>query len=587
RRAVSVHARQDGGPWGVHASGSVGPGSATAGEPLRVWPPRDATEMEVSGAYDQLAAAGYRYGPAFQGLRRAWRRGDEVFAEIALPEAARQAGGAYLTHPALLDAALHAVMLDALDATEPSLPFAWTGVRVHRRGDTDLRVRFAPVGPAAVSVTLADSAGNPVASADRLEWRPVAAAALGSARRDSLYRLQWTELSVGPAEDAPAGWADTVRVVELPSPSAPDVVTATHEATARALALAHDWLDSGDERTLVVLTENAVPTAAGEANDLPLAAALGLLRTVATENPGRVALVDLDGSPGARRLLAAVAAAGEPQAVVRDGRVLAPRLVRLETADADGVRFDPAGTVLLTGGTGGLGAALAKRLVRHHGVRRLLLTSRRGPTAEGADALLAELAELGATASVAACDVADRDELAALLAAIPAEWPLRSVVHLAGVSDDGLIGSLSAERVSAVLRPKVDAVWNLHELTRDTELSAFVLFSSAASVFGAPGQGNYAAANAFLDAMVHHRRTRGQTATTLSWGLWEGAGGITGHLTALDLRRMARSGVAAIPVAEGLDLFDAALAQPRAWVLPLKLDRAALPAPDLAAATSG
>ncbi|QDY08073.1 SDR family NAD(P)-dependent oxidoreductase [Micromonospora sp. HM134] len=579
RRAVTVRSRPAGGTgWTTHATGMLTPDGGPV-EALRQWPPRDATEIDVSAAYPALAAAGYRYGPTFQGLRRAWRRGTEVYAEITLPEPARPDAAGYALHPALLDATLHAVMLDSLTAAEPSLPFAWSGVRVVRPGGTELRARFVPVGESAVAVTLADGTGEPVAVAERLDWRPVSAAALRPTHHESLYRLNWTEVAVGAAGDDPPSWQrpdSPVRLVTLTGPDGTDTVARTHAATTGALRLVQEWLADDNDRTLVVLTTNAVPTAGGEPHDLPLAAALGLLRTAATENPGRVVLVDLDGSAAARRLLPAVVAAAEPQAVVRGDRVLVPRLVRLETADGPGTTLDPSGTVLLTGGTGGIGAALARHLVRRHGVTRLLLTSRRGPDTDGVGKLVAELAELGAEATVVGCDTADRDAVAALLAGIPDEHPLTAVVHLAGVSDDGVLGSLTPDRVDAVLRPKVDAVWHLHELTAGRNLSAFVLFSSAASVFGAPGQGNYAAANAFLDAMVHHRRARGLTATTLSWGLWEGVGGITGHLTEADFRRMARSGVAAIPVADGLDLLDAALAQPRAWVFPLRLDPAAL-----------
>jgi mycoketide-CoA synthase len=238
--------------------------------------------------------------------------------------------------------------------------------------------------------------------------------------------------------------------------------------------------------------------------------------------------------------------------------------------------LDAGGTVLVTGGTGGLGALVARHLAERHGARSLLLVSRRGLDADGASELVAELRERGCVARVEACDVADRDALGAVLAGIPAERPLSAVVHAAGVADDATIGSLDAERVDRVLRPKLDAAVHLHELTAGLELSAFVTFSSAAGILGGPGQGNYAAANAFLDALAHHRRAAGLPALSLAWGLWREATGITGALSDADVERMRRSGVGALATERGLALFDAALAAPEPLALPVELDLAAL-----------
>ncbi|KUO04930.1 hypothetical protein AQJ58_39955 [Streptomyces sp. DSM 15324] len=230
------------------------------------------------------------------------------------------------------------------------------------------------------------------------------------------------------------------------------------------------------------------------------------------------------------------------------------------------------GTVLITGGTGTLGALFARHLVTRHGVRHLLLTSRSGPEAPGAAALAAELTGLGATVTVTACDLADRDALAALLAEIPAERPLTAVLHAAGLLDDGILDALTPDRVDHVLRPKAQAAWNLHELTRDLPLSAFVLFSSVAATFGSQGQANYAAANAFLDALAQHRRALGLAALSLAWGLWDTDDGMAGTLGAADLRRIGRMGLAPLPADEGLALFDTALAADQALLLPTRLD---------------
>ncbi|WP_158263025.1 type I polyketide synthase [Amycolatopsis sp. CA-128772] len=231
-------------------------------------------------------------------------------------------------------------------------------------------------------------------------------------------------------------------------------------------------------------------------------------------------------------------------------------------------KLDPDGTVLVTGGTGTLGARIARHLVTAHGVRRLLLLSRRGPDAPGAAELEDDLTALGADVTIAACDAADRDALAGLLAG----RRLTGVVHTAGVLDDGLLTGLDPAKLADVLRPKVAAAITLHELTRDTDLALFVLFSAAAGVFGTAGQGSYAAANTALDALAAHRRALGLPGVSLAWGLWAEASGMTGHLGAADLARMSRGGMTGLSDAEGLALFDAAIARGETLAIPARLD---------------
>ncbi|MFF8961103.1 SDR family NAD(P)-dependent oxidoreductase, partial [Streptomyces sp. NPDC014894] len=217
------------------------------------------------------------------------------------------------------------------------------------------------------------------------------------------------------------------------------------------------------------------------------------------------------------------------------------------------------GTVLVTGGTGVLGSRTARHLVTEHGVRNLLLVSRSGARAAGSGALREELEALGATVIVAACDTADPAAVDTLLKGVPAEHPLRAVVHTAGVIDDATVTALTEEQLAKVLRPKVDAAWNLHRATRDLDLDAFVLFSSLSGTLGAAGQANYAAANAYLDALAHHRHTLGLPATSLAWGLWAEHSGMTGHLTDADVARITRTGFPPLATADALDLFDASL----------------------------
>ncbi|MGW8643907.1 type I polyketide synthase [Micromonospora chalcea] len=229
------------------------------------------------------------------------------------------------------------------------------------------------------------------------------------------------------------------------------------------------------------------------------------------------------------------------------------------------------GTVLVSGATGTLGALLCRHLVTAHGARQLLLVSRRGPDAEGADELLADLKALGADVSIVAADLADPDAVADVLSMVDRRHPLRAVVHAAGVLDDATVESLTPDRLAAVLRPKVDVAWNLHRATLGHDLSAFVLFSAAAGVFGGPGQGNYAAGNAFLDALAEHRRALGLPAVALAWGRWAQASGMTGHLDSADIRRLDRGGMAALSDAEGLALFDALWRSERATIMPAKI----------------
>uniref|UniRef100_UPI000ACE3F19 type I polyketide synthase n=2 Tax=Nocardia vulneris TaxID=1141657 RepID=UPI000ACE3F19 len=236
------------------------------------------------------------------------------------------------------------------------------------------------------------------------------------------------------------------------------------------------------------------------------------------------------------------------------------------------------GTVVVTGGTGGLGAMLARHLVTAYGVRSLLLVSRRGLAAPGAEGLVGELTEHGARVRVLACDVSDRGAVAQVLAAVPQDAPLTGVVHTAGVLDDGVVTALTPERIDTVLAAKADAAWHLHELTRELDPALFVLYSSASGVLGGAGQGNYAAANAFLDGLAEYRRGRGQAAVSIAWGLWASGTAMTGHLGDTDTKRMGRGGVVAMSDEQGLMLFDAAVAQPRAGVVAARMDTTAMAA---------
>ncbi|MFF7656914.1 SDR family NAD(P)-dependent oxidoreductase, partial [Streptomyces sp. NPDC007983] len=358
---------------------------------------------------------------------------------------------------------------------------------------------------------------------------------------------------------------------------------AAHKAVQRVHGTLRDWLaaDVLDGVRLVVLTRKAVVTAPGEAvDDLAAAPVWGLVRTAQTEHPDRFVLVDVDGSGDARSLGAAIGT-GESQLVLRDGLVSVPELARVPAAPsaldvaADVRSFDPEGTVLITGATGALGTLFAHHLVTQHGVRHLLLTSRRGPHAPGADQLHTQLTNLGATVHLAACDTADHNALANLLTTIPHEHPLTAVIHTAGTLADATLTTLTPQHLTDVLRPKIDAAWNLHHLTTHLPLTHFILFSSIAGALGSAGQANYAAANTYLDALAQHRRTLGLPATSLVWGLW-GQSGMGAALEGAELARMRRIGVVAMEPEEGLSLFDHAVRNARPVLVPARFDTTAL-----------
>ncbi len=672
--------------WTCHASGLLvsdeqAPGASDFDGHLSVlagpWPPEGAQTVEVDDLYDILAEGGLKYGPVFQGLVGAWRRGDEVFAEVSLPEQEREQAGLFGMHPALLDAALHVGWVIALDRNgEDSqganggglrLPFSWGGVSLGVRGESSLRVALSSVSDGVLSVLLADQTGRPVASVESLITREVSREQLASARmgHESLFCLNWTPVSaplipgtapdrlavlnaegsmlagslrqIGIGSDGPADLLSLARAVEdgaaVPALVLVDctdeaesasnsscieaeavAITAANSRTARvdaampvaahasahrALHLIQAWLS--DERfavsRLVMVTRGAISVADGtpgsddwaQASGVPgltQAPIWGLVRSAQSENPERFVLIDIDDDESSLRALPTAIAIGEPQLAIRAGNAFTARFAKTKsvskgaasvgTADQSVPSFSPVGTVLITGGTGGLGALMARHLVTEHGVRSLLLASRRGPLAQGASELKSDLETLGAYVTIAACDVSSREELLVLLKAVPQESPLSGVVHAAGVLDDGVTESLTAERVDRVLAPKLDAAWHLHELTEHLDLAMFVLFSSVAGMLGGAGQGNYAAANAFLDALAVHRRSRGLAGISMAWGMWEQASGMTSTLSEGDVARMGRSGTRALSKQEGLELFDAACMLNEPLVVPMRINTASV-----------
>jgi acyl transferase domain-containing protein/acyl carrier protein len=635
--------------WVCHAQGVVAPepssssssSSSSGGEgfgsglleslsspaaDVGVWPVEGARPLGLEGLYERLAQAGFEYGPAFQNVTAAWERDGEVFAEVSLADEQALEAGRYGVHPALLDAAAHAAVDVALtDAAREQhsagggagglvLPFAWRGIRVGRRGATSLRVCVRPGSAGTDGALVAyDESGELAIAVSSVAVRPVDPGQLrAAARRRSLYCLRWPEIELPtlegpgsistegstPPEGSTSAEGSTSTegslrggVFELSVRAGEDPVVAGARLAGEVLVAVQDWLASGPEAgdRFVVLTRGGVCAREGELVDPAQAAVWGLLRSAQSEHPGRIYLVDTDGSDASARALdTALSQQTEPQLALREGAFLVPRLARtdptnISSSNGDGGGgvlgdgFDAEGTVLVTGGTSGLGALVARHLVECHGVRHLLLVSRRGIGAPGAEGLVRELEGLGALVTVAACDVSEREQVRGLLERVPSEFPLRGVIHSAAVLDDGVVESLDLERLARVMAPKAHAAWHLHELTKDLGVSRFIMFSSVAGLLGNAAQANYAAANCFLDALAAHRHAQGLPATSLAWGGWaQDASELTAQLRDVDLARLARSGFSIMSSEQGLDLFDLASAIDEPLLVPAELSFSAL-----------
>ncbi len=632
--ALDIHTRAqpelqdsllDGG-WKRNASGILHTDASGVETPVAErlpWPPEAAEEQEADRVYERLLDAELEYGPSFQGLRRVWRSGAEVFAEVSLAESDSGHASRFALHPALLDSALQAAALLAGDeyggVTLGALPVGFEDVRLARHGCSALRVHLSSRGEGAFSLQAFDETGAPVARIGSVAMRSVTREQLlASDVGDCLFQLDWNQVPVEVNRSVKDGWvvlgesggqlagrwrqlhpgavvhptAGALANAVTLDAGAPGKVGAlstvceaidspesllseAHAGARRSLELIKEWLaEDRLDGPLAILTHKAL--SASEQDDvdgLSYAPVWGLGRAAQAECPGRIVLVDLDGDPRSWEALTAALSSGEPQMAIREGRVLAPRLRRTASAPpADPPSIDPDRTVLITGGTGGLGAIVARHLVERHGVRSLVLASRSGQRAGGVAELANELGGLGAQVQVAACDVSDRAQVQALLDAVPSDRPLGGVVHAAGVLDDGLIEGLTANRLDDVLRPKLDGAIHLHELTEGLDLSLFAMFSSASATLGGAAQGNYAAANSFLDALAAHRRSRGLPGLAIGWGLWDADVGMGATLSDGDRRRLARGGIRPMRIEQGLDLFQAAVESDAPYLLAMSLD---------------
>ncbi|WP_310777903.1 non-ribosomal peptide synthetase/type I polyketide synthase [Mycobacterium sp. Z3061] len=612
RRAFDVHSRAGGqrGPsgWTLCAGGvlSAQPAVAPAAPPLAAV---EAVDPDVF--YEQLAADGLDCGGLFRSVRGVGHdaaRPDVVCAEVELPAGTDVDG--YGIHPALLDAALQPLaVFDRTGAdAEPAglrVPFAFAGVRLFATAATRLSVQLERTGADRYRLRAVDPAGAAVISIDSLSVGDspdtVGERAAADGPSEGLSKLSWPALPANtftPGAAAPGwvvlgdgcdqlpaalrhhrGYADVahpdlgqadgvVWVLALSDPPG-DVPVGLHTLTRSALAGLQVWLARADtvNTPLVILTRQAVQVSVDDSVDdqapnLVHAALWALVHSAQNEHPGRITLVDIDDSAASGEVLSAVLSQrpdAEPQLAVRGGVAHVPRVVQTSAPAAPPTVFDPDGTVLITGGTGMLGAVFAEHLITRYGVGHLLLVSRRGPEAPGANELQQRLTQLGARVTIAACDVADPVEVSALLAAIPAGHRLCAVIHTAAVLDDALVSDMTVAQLDAVLAAKADSAWHLHRLTAELDLDAFIVFSSAAGVLGGPGQANYAAANAFLDALAQLRQHNQLPATSLAWGYWQTASAMTAEVGSIERARFARTGMTPISTSDGLILFDAAL----------------------------
>ncbi|SBW22655.1 type I polyketide synthase [Candidatus Protofrankia californiensis] len=640
-----------GGDWTTHVTAQLtatepadaAPGTSGAAAAAEPWQPTgERLDLgEVAATYALLADHGYQYGPAFQGLRAAWRDGDELYAEIELPAPVATDAAGYDLHPVLVDVALHVLALRSVGGPR-RVPYALDGARIHAPAARQACVRFRLIAPDTYRLELGGLDGTPLLTVDRLRLRALTS-------QSALYQLVWSEAardeagagqSVGGelAAVAPAGavpaqvtgegavGAEAPGAAEAPSVADLDALLAESGAAlpstvhlyqapggdpgvvANAARLAVTrWLADGrtEASRLVFVTRGGVATQAGEVADPGTAAMWGLVQSAQAEYPDRFALLDVDTAapvtPDATLSADAALPSAAPRAVVRGGRVLHPRLEPVlparpnDPARPDGAegaegasrsllpRSAAGGGVLITGGIGALGRELARHLVVRHGVRTLVLVSRSGPAHPEASATEAELAALGARVLVRACDVTRRDDLAALIADL--DVPLSAVVHAAGTLEDAVVERLSADAVARVVAVKADAARHLDELTRDADLDAFVLFGSVAGILGTAGQGNYAAANRALDAVGHERHRAGRPTVTIHWGPWDLAAGMVGKLTERDEARLDRAGIGSITVEEGLALFDEALTAAAPTVVAAKLHPHALAPAERTAST--
>ncbi|SDP35595.1 type I polyketide synthase [Actinacidiphila guanduensis] len=601
-----------GGSWTAHATGRLErhPPADHLVPPGRTRPPREAEPWPLETHYAQCARLGLTYGPAFRTLAEV-RHANGVLYSRSAPTAKADGTDNLMFSPAALDAVLQALLTGP--GTEGNatlqLPFLWNSVTLHRAAEGTLRARIVPSSDGSHTVEVEDSDGRPVLSIGSLTLRPLLSGNRGQPA-PILYRQSWTPAqSLAPASTAAEPWllgsppaglhgfarahpdlpsllADASRagrapaavLVALPSVADPagDTPGQVHAMVARHLALIQECTATpslAGTRLILLSADRARGLHRGP--EPATAAVRGLWRSAAREHPGRLGLLNLRGEMGApgglamAQATALIAEGGGVELTLIDGVAHVTALAEVEGVTSDAQGFDADGTVLVTGGSGALAAELVPHLVRRHGVRSFVVASRSGRLPLGMRS------GLDADIRTVACDVADPADVRALVTACGGRRPLRAVVHAAGVLDDATTDQMHPEQLHRVLRPKVDGAWNLHRATLDMPLTQFVMFSSAAAPLGTAGQGNYAAANAFLDALCAHRAALGLPAVSIGWGWWEDTG-MTHELPREAGQRLHGLGLLPMAPPAALSLFDRAVAADDPVVLAGRFDTGAL-----------
>lgn len=609
-RTVDVYCRPNSIPtpqeWTRHAAGVLKPALALKAGGDEHMDDTEPTEDEIRvsevgkvfdicTAYKALANAGIRYGPSFQCVRGVWRphsglQGqNELRAHIELPHTQKKSK--YALHPAMLDAALHASMLAEPDtaAVNIRLPFLFRGVRISTSvASGPVIARIRELGGNRFSVLVTDKAtGVLIAEVSEVVTRPWQRTAAAGPVAGDLYRLQWDKPAriniAGELKDSHSANDEIYRVrivchgINIVEKGV--IENSVHQAVADVLGVTQRW--SADKAysggRLVIVTEKA---SLKTDPNLAAAAVWGFVRSAQAEfSGGRIVLVDLDGSTESEAALLSAIASGEETCAVRRGKIMVPRLIKVSPmahkTSTSASTLDVSGTVLITGGTGGLGALLSRHIASAYGAKSILLVSRSGMKAPGAAQLHDDLSSADAVVHIEACDCGDREQLATLFASISKKDlpPITAIIHCAGVVDDAVLSSQSPGRVSCVLRPKVDAAWHLHELAPAT-VRSFILFSSFVGILGNEGQAAYTAGNAFLDALARYRVARGLPALSLAWGPWLNEVGMAAD-NRLKVHNPRLDSAKPFTDQQGLELFDKAmqrLATPEAVVMPLLVD---------------